>query len=391
MLAGQVRRAVLAAALQGGRQGEGHGAWRIRSRKPGGSPQDRQDHAGACRAGLRPALEKQERKTASKAKEEALKSLRTVAELTEEFIRRNVDERLKRPENIRQRLEIHVKQSPIAGLYVEQVKPLHIDELIQGIVRQGKKRLANDLLRWLKRIFNYGIVRHYLAFNPASAFRSQDAGGMEKARERALSLEEIGKLFEAMKTAPHFAEENAIAVRLLLLLGVRKMELLGARWEEFNLPSGMWNIPALRSKNEMAVRVPLPPSAVALLHKLEPLACGSPYIFPRRANRDGRDRHMAQATLNQALYGLSHGLKPFTVHDFRRTVRTQLAAMNIPPHIAERCLNHKITGIAGVYDRYDYFEERKAALEQWALILADLEDAGKVVSIHKAEAHGAAN
>lgn len=82
--------------------------------------------------GYDPALEKQERKTANKAKEEALKNLRTVAELTEEFITRNVDDKLKRPDIIRQRLEKHVKQSAIAGLYVEQVKPLHIDELIQG-------------------------------------------------------------------------------------------------------------------------------------------------------------------------------------------------------------------------------------------------------------------
>lgn len=331
--------------------------------------------------GYDPALEKKERKTANKAKEEALKNLRTVAELTEEFIKRNVDDRLKRPENIRKRLEIHIKQSSIAGLYVEQVKPLHIDELIQGIVAQGKMRLANDLLRWLKRIFNYGIVRHYLPFNPASAFRSQDAGGQEKARERALSLDEIGRLFDAMKAAPFLAEQNAIAVRLLLLLGVRKMELLGSKWEEFDLGAGVWNIPALRSKNDVAVRVPLSPSAVELLQKLEPLACGSAYVFPRRAFRDGRDRHMAQATLNQALGGLDHGLKGFTVHDFRRTVRTQLAALNIPPHIAERCLNHKITGVAGVYDRYDYFDERKAALEQWAQVLAGLEEPGKVVPI----------
>lgn len=337
-----------------------------------------------------PLLEKQERKTANKAKEEALKNLRTVAELTEEFIRRNVDDKLKRPENIRQRLEVHVKQSPIAGLYVEQVKPMHVDELIQGIVREGKKRLANDILRWLKRIFNYGIVRHYLAYNPASAFRSQDAGGKEKARERALSLEEIGGLFEAIKETPHLAEENAIAVRLLLLLGVRKMELLGAKWEEFDLGAGVWNLPAFRSKTETALRIPLAPSAVELFRRLQARACGSAYVFPRRGGHDGRDRHMAESTLNTALYGVRHGLEAFTVHDLRRTVRTRLAELNIPTHIAERCLNHKVPGVAGVYDRYDYFEERKAALEQWALVLAGLDGAGKVVPIRTPKARGAA-
>jgi integrase len=120
-------------------------------------------------------------------------------------------------------------------------------------------RLANDLLRSLKRIFDYGVTSHYLSYSPASAFRSQDAGGKALSRERALSFKEA-----AIKNAPHFAKENEIAVRLLLLLGVRKMELLAASWDEFDLDAGEWNIPALRSRNERAVRVPLSATAVEL-------------------------------------------------------------------------------------------------------------------------------
>lgn len=52
------------------------------------------------------------------------------------------------------------------------------------------------------------------------------------------------------------------------------------------------------------------------------------------------------------------------------------------PHIAERCLNHKIKGVEGIYNRHDYFEERKAALAQWADLLIRLEQgASKVVPI----------
>jgi hypothetical protein len=43
-----------------------------------------------------------------------------------------------------------------------------------------------------------------------------------------------------------------------------------------------------------------------------------------------------------------------------------LAALGIPPHVAERCLNHKIKGIEGIYNRHDYFDERKDALDRWA-------------------------
>lgn len=330
--------------------------------------------------GFDPALEKRERRAETLAKEQALQLQRTVAELTEEFMVRHVDGRLKRPVLVRQRLAKHIQQSSIGRLPVEGVKPLHIDGLIQGVVKQGKHCLANDLLRSLKRIFDFGVTRHYLLHNPAAAFHAQDAGGQAVARERALSLDEIAVLLGKIKSARNFAPENALAVRLLLLLGVRKMELLGAKWEEFDLDAGVWNLPAARSKTASATRLPLSGAAVEHFRALNELACNSRFVFPRRIGA-GDARHMAESTLNLALYGLKTGLEPFTVHDLRRTVRTQLGALKIPPHICERCLNHKIGGVQGVYDRYDYWDERKSALEAWAAVLAGLESDRKVTPI----------
>lgn len=62
----------------------------------------------------------------------------------------------------------------------------------------------------------------------------------------------------------------------------------------------------------------------------------------------------------------------FTVHDLRRTCRSLLVAEGIPGHVAERCLNHKLKGVEGIYDRYDYFEERFEALNKIAQKLAPL-------------------
>ena len=59
-------------------------------------------------------------------------------------------------------------------------------------------------------------------------------------------------------------------------------------------------------------------------------------------------------------------MENFTIHDFRRTARTHLAALGVDPHIAERCLNHKIDGVEGIYNRHDYFPERREALAKWA-------------------------
>ena len=141
------------------------------------------------------------------------------------------------------------------------------------------------MLRWLRRLFDYGIKRHYLTINPAAAFDLADAGGKEEARDRALSLDEIAHLFQAMKNARGSTKENDLTVLLLLLLGVRKMELVGSKWAEFDLDAAVRNLPAHRIKTEKAVRIPLAPIAIEILRDLYRLACGSDYVFPARGWR----------------------------------------------------------------------------------------------------------
>jgi integrase len=83
--------------------------------------------------------------------------------------------------------------------------------------------------------------------------------------------------------------------------------------------------------------------------------------------------HVCESTLGVAMGKVKHGLPHFTVHDFRRTARTHLAALGVEPHVAERCLNHKLKGVEGVYNRHDYFEERRRALEALGQLLLKLE------------------
>ena len=132
------------------------------------------DMKAMVRLGRDPALEKKERRIENRKRELKLAGQRSLADLTEEYIQRHVDGKLKRPLLVRQRLTIHVKDSSLGSVPVDQIKPMQVDELIQGVVRQGKKRLANDLLRTLKRIFDYAIKRHIIEHNPAQAFTASD-------------------------------------------------------------------------------------------------------------------------------------------------------------------------------------------------------------------------
>jgi len=66
----------------------------------------------------------------------------------------------------------------------------------------------------------------------------------------------------------------------------------------------------------------------------------------------------------------------FHIHDLRATMKSHMGKMGIDRFVSERCLNHKIEGMEGVYDRGDYFRERKAALELWAEFLDSCEQVG---------------
>lgn len=326
------------------------------------------------------AGEKQERKREAIEKIEAEKAAWTVNQLCDQFYERVIVPKWKHADIVRRRIENDIKPK-LGKMKAEDVKPRDIDDMLQAIVKRGAPTVANDVLRWTKRIFNFAIKRHIVENNPASAFDPSDAGGKEESRERWLTSKEIIQLFAAMRDMlGSFSIENLYAIRLLLLLAVRKEELVAAPWAEFDLDKAIWHLPEERTKTSAAIDIPLPPMAVETLKELHRLANGSKYVFPARKMQHRMIPHIDLNTLNAAL---AKHIRPklkdvenFTIHDFRRTARTHLAALGVDPFVAERCLNHKIKGVEGIYNRHDYFDERKDALCKWAKVLSALE-AGK--------------
>ena len=324
------------------------------------------------------AGEKQERKREALAKIEAEKAAWTVSHLCDQFYERVILPKWKHADIVRRRIENDIKPK-MGKMKAEDVKPRDIDEMLQAIVLRGAPTVANDVLRWTKRIFDFAIKRHVVETNPASAFDPSDAGGKEQSRDRWLTREEIIQLFQAMRDMlGRFSVENLYAVRLLLLLAVRKEELIAAPWSEFDLDNAVWHLPEERTKTNTAIDIPLPPLALETLRELQRLANGRTYVFPARKMQHRMIPHIDLNTLNAAIAKhirpRLNGVENFTIHDFRRTARTHLAALGVDPFIAERCLNHKIKGVEGIYNRHDYFDERKVALNEWAKLLSALED-----------------
>ncbi|AAQ61513.1 tyrosine-type recombinase/integrase [Chromobacterium violaceum] len=328
------------------------------------------------------AAEKQEKKSAALAKIEEEKNAVTMLALANEYYERMILGRWKHPDIVRRRIDKDI--GPMLGkMKVEDIKPRHIDDMLQTIVKRGAPTIANDVLRWTRRMFDYAIKRHIIEINPASAFDLGDAGGKEEARERALSRDELAKLFQAMKLARGFSVENDLAIRLLLLLCVRKMELCAARKEEFDLPAGVWHLPGERSKTGKPIDIPLPALAVEWLQQLFDLAGPSAWLLPARKMQHRMVPHIHEGTIGTALGKVKPHMPDvaaFTIHDLRRTARTHLAELGVDPVVAERCLNHKIKGVEGIYNRHDYFNERRDALNKWAGLL-DALDKGEAYNV----------
>ena len=300
----------------------------------------------------------------------------TLDDLAEDWLK-DCDKRLQHPSIPRRIYKKDIAPS-IGGLTLSQVNPRDIRAVINKITKSERPTIANDALMYCKQLFRHGIKLDLVSSNPAEAFTLSDAGGVEKSRSRALSLEEIKSIFTCFReNTDQFVRENYLASALLLVLGVRKGELLAAKWIEFKLDAEIpsWDIPKERSKTEVPICVPLPDQAVKWLEELKVRAYGSAYVFPnRRVSK--RFGHVSPDTLNAAIKKLFRQEKfqidHFTVHDLRRTCRSLLAAEGVPGHVAERCLNHKLKGVEGIYDRYDYFEERLDALNKIALKLGPL-------------------
>lgn len=267
----------------------------------------------------------------------------TVAELIEEFYARTIEHRYKRPTFIKRYLDRDLV--PIHALKLGQVRRSDIARVLSKKVVDGPVA-ANRLLAIVKRMFRYAVKVGWLAESPAELLDREVAGGEEQARQRVLSDGEIRKLWAACEQSSH-----GPLLRFLLLSGQRIGEAKNATWQDIR--EGRWFIPD--NKSSRPHWVPLSSAMAALLE-------GRP--------RDG-EHVFAALTLTGTQAWLRRWcarekISPaFTPHDLRRTFATGMSSQGILPHVVEKILNHAMQGVMAVYNRHDYAEDRRQALEAW--------------------------
>jgi integrase len=210
--------------------------------------------------------------------------------------------------------------------------------------------------------------------------------GEKRARDRILTDNE---LFAFWRATGHMDYPSAPLYRLLILTGLRLNEVADAKWSEFDLRSGVWIIPAARMKGKdgRAVDhvVPITDGIAAILESLPRFKSGE-YLFSVTFGKtpvwvSDKIKKRLDARILRTLRALARRrgeepdrvtLPPWVNHDLRRTLRTGLSKLRIDRDIREAVLRHTRPGVEGVYDRHDYLDEKRNALERWAGSISDL-------------------
>ena len=228
-----------------------------------------------------------------------------------------------------------------------------------------KRGIRRAVFAYSSVLWGWAIRRGHIAVNPILAMEKPPAPA---ARERVLTDNELTRLFRVADT---LHPVWTALFKLLVLTGQRRSEVAGIMWEELDRATATWTIPASRAKNAKAHLVPLAPAAVWLLD-----AQASGTVWPQRGyilTTTGRTPvsgiSKAKAALDKAMSNEGREVDAWRLHDIRRTVATGLQRLGVRFEVTEAVLNHvsgSKGGVAGVYQRHDWADEKRSALEAWA-------------------------
>lgn len=243
--------------------------------------------------------------------------------------------------------------------------------LLDGIVARGAPGQANRVLATIRKLFNWSVERGYIDVSPV---QGMSAPAKERPRDRVLTDEELSRVWNASGTlgfpfGPLF--------RLLILTGQRRGEVSGMRWSEIDLSARTWSLPGNRTKNGRAHIVPLSDDAAKILRGL-PRFLKSDFVF----TTTGRSAVSGFGKLKDRLDDEAD-VHDWILHDLRRTAASRMAHLGVAPHVVEKILNHSsgiISGVAAVYNRYGYEDEKRAALTEWAAFLREISSGNRNAS-----------
>lgn len=268
-------------------------------------------------------------------------------------------------------LELHV--FPVFGkrLYVE-ILPIEWMEFLRGMERKGILDQMGNIRRYCKEAYDLARVTGRAVYNPLEGLHK-----FLKTRPAEnyahVTADDLPELLRAINGYPH-SHIVRLGLRLLALTGARPSELREAPWSEFDFDAALWSIPAARMKKRRDHVVPLSRQALEALAELRPLTGAYPLLFP---GRNDHTKPLSNMAFNMALGRLGYRGRQ-TGHGFRHIASTTLREQGFPKEHVEAQLSHAEDGVAGVYNKAIYLEQRRTMM-QWYADHLDKLAAGNVV------------
>ena len=262
-----------------------------------------------------------------------------------------------------------VIEPELGKLRLDEVTPQRLKRLCDDAKEKRGPAVAIHVREVVQAVFRHAQGSGQAVNNPAEAIRASTIATFEP-RDRALSPAEIRIFLTALEqvaTTPTLR----LALKFVLLTGVRKGEFIGGRWTEVDFDSERWTIPAERMKAGKAHVIPLSDQALDILVALKSCFGSSDYLHPGRYDHD---QPISNATLNRVIDAAvvrirksDPDFQTFGVHDLRRTFSTGLNRAKFDERWIEMSLAHVPRNrIAAIYNVNKYLSERKIMLQCWA-------------------------
>jgi integrase len=246
-------------------------------------------------------------------------------------------------------------------MMVDTIRKADIIRLLDNITDNGAPIQANRVLAYLRRLFNWCVERDIITSTPVLGVKPP---AREHSRDRVLSHQELQDVWAG---ADKMDYPFGPMIKLLILTGQRLNEVAMAPYDEFYIDKAIWSLPGSRTKNGHAHNVHLPPLAIEIIGNL-PKIDGSDWLFTTTGTTPISGFGKAKRRLDK-LSNTSN----WTFHDLRRSFATHVTeTLGCSPVVVDKILNHvsgSVKGVAAVYQRGEYLEERKKTLEKWELFL----------------------
>ena len=259
---------------------------------------------------------------------------------------------------------------------IAEIEAPELVAMANAIQDRGARDIAKRALETVGQVFRFGIAHGYSKRNPASEIRPSDIlRSTRKVNYSRVDARELPALLRNIEVYQG-THVTRLAMKLIALTFVRTSELIGAKWTEFDLEAGRWNIPPERMKMRTLHIVPMTSQALEVLDTLRTLTGESEWLFPgdRNANKP-----MSNNTILKALERMGYKGR-MTGHGFRGLASTILHEQGYAhDHIELQLAHAPRNAVSAAYNHALYLEPRAKMMQDWADFLERTQRGGKVL------------